>query len=401
MAARTRTCGLRANWRGICHAAVMPSSPLRGLQGSRPTVYLDQWVWIKLAQADNGTGSAEMESALQELRKAAASGVAFPLSGTHYSETLAITDPQQRLKIARTVASVSFMRTLRSPHHLVRHQLLTAMHEHIGRPAFRPPPIEVLHTGVHWAFKGEKVRGFVIKGPDGKLADVGDSLPFSLVDMNQYGEMRLLAGARDEDIESLRKKGYKPEAAAARFLTRVEFESDFAARLRSGDIKPKSSKELRVWIQAREVMHEHIDLLTELFAEYRISIEKTFGPFGKQSRQKMTRFFDAVPSVQVAVDLKTHLHRNQEKTWTANAVRDIDFLSAAVPYCDVVIADKEMTNLLTRSSTAFELGTTVVRKIADVVDLLPLLAQRAEEQGPDRTGWGGSTFCLDLPGFEF
>ena len=67
-------------------------------------MYLDQWVWIKLAQADNGTGSAEMESALQELRKAAASGVAFPLSGTHYSETLAITDPQQWLKIARTVA---------------------------------------------------------------------------------------------------------------------------------------------------------------------------------------------------------------------------------------------------------------------------------------------------------
>lgn len=374
----------------------MPS-PLRGLQGPRPTVYLDQWVWIKLAQADNGAGSAEAESALKEFRKAAASGVAFPLSTTHYSETLAITDPRQRLEIARTMASVSFMRTLRNPRDLVRNQLLTAMHEQIGRPAFRPPAIEVLHTGAHWAFRGEKVRGFVVGGPEDKLADVIKSLPFSPVDLNQWCEMRLLAGARDEDIVTLRENGYKPEIVAENFLTRVAFESEFAERLRSGEIKPKNPEELRIWIQAREIMHEHIDLLTELLADYHISIERTFGPLGNQSRPKMKKFFDAVPSVQVAVDLKTHFYKNQQKAWTANAVRDIDFLSAAVPYCDIVIADKEMTSLLTRSSTASSLGTTVVRKISDVVDLLPPLAQRAERLGPDRTGWGGSSFCLELP----
>ncbi|MDJ0004788.1 hypothetical protein QM616_18860 [Rhodococcus fascians] len=272
------------------------------------------------------------------------------------------------------------------------------MHDHLGRPTFRPNKVEVLNTGVQWAFLGSKGRGFVLKGPnEASAAKLVEALPFSVTEMNQWAETRILAGARDEDIATLRGFGYNPEAVAQSFRTRVAFEQDFAEALRSGVVKPRDSAELRVYVQAREVIHEHLDLLRELFAEFQISIERAFGSDSLHSRQKMVEFFDSVPSVQVAVDLKTHLFRNPQKVWTSNAVRDIDFLGAAVPYCQIVIADREMTDLLARSATASMLGTTVVRKIADLVDLLPRLERQAAALGPDRTGWGGSSFCLNLP----
>ncbi|MFC8935686.1 hypothetical protein ACFT1A_26705 [Rhodococcus sp. NPDC057135] len=355
-----------------------------------------------MAKADHGTGSPEDHAALAAVRLAASSGVAFPLSATHYGETLAVTDPGQRRRLAHTIASISCMRTLRSPHVLIKHQLLTAMHEQIGLPTFRPAQVEVLHTGFYWAFQGVRTRGFTIGAPDADIPEeVLRKLPVSVTEINQWAEMRMLAGARDQDVEALRKVGYNPEGAALSFQQRVDFESEFAAKLRTGEVKPRNSDELRVFVQAREVMHEHIDTLNELFAEYRVPFSRTFGDGDPSSRQAIVKFIDAVPSVRVAVDLKAHLFRNPQKVWTRNAVRDIDALSAAVPYCDVVVADREMTDLLARSGTASAMGTTVLRKISELIDVLPPLAERAQLLGDDRTGWGGSTFRIEaLPGVD-
>jgi len=69
-----------------------------------------------------------------------------------------------------------------------------------------------------------------------------------------------------------------------------------------------------------------------------------------------------------------------------------------VPYCNVVVADKEMGSLLSRSKVADDLGTTVVTNLPALLDILPPLVARANELGGDRTGWGnGAGFRLDPP----
>ena len=87
---------------------------LGDLHTSRPSVYLDQWVWVRLASVlegkPRGPGDAGV---LDALREAAAAGVAFPLSRTHYIETSSIKKPKQRQDLARVMASISFFRTLR------------------------------------------------------------------------------------------------------------------------------------------------------------------------------------------------------------------------------------------------------------------------------------------------
>src|SRR6266699_3701718 len=104
----------------------------------RPCVYLDQWVWIRLARAANAEPREASDlRVLAAVRDAAADGVAFPISATHYIETSKITSPRQRFDLARTMASISPCRTLRARKVLLR-QMLHAMHLAFGRPTFRP-----------------------------------------------------------------------------------------------------------------------------------------------------------------------------------------------------------------------------------------------------------------------
>ncbi len=52
------------------------------------------------------------------------------------------------------MATVSFFRTLRGGRHLLRHQMLNAMHETFGRPTFRPAAPEPLGLDAAVAFTG-------------------------------------------------------------------------------------------------------------------------------------------------------------------------------------------------------------------------------------------------------
>ena len=94
-----------------------------GLQSFRPTAYLDQWVWIRMARAASGKPDAPGDPKLLDALVAAAdAGVAFPLSWTHYIETEGIKNPRQRHDVADVMASISHFRTIRSRRDLLRNQ---------------------------------------------------------------------------------------------------------------------------------------------------------------------------------------------------------------------------------------------------------------------------------------
>jgi hypothetical protein len=383
---------------------VSDSSGLRlpDLHPARPCVYLDQWVWIRLARAANGEPREASDlRVLAAVRDAAAEGVAFPLSTTHHIETSKITSPRQRLDVAGTMASISHCRTLRARKVLLRHQMLHAMHLTFGRPAFRPQPPEVLGTGFRWAFDGEPGHG-VLRGPDGAAVDPAtiEGMPEFLRKANQLTEMMLLAGPGDEEIGELREHyGYRPEAMDVVEADRLEWEASYVEILAE---HPASKAELRVRLQARELLHEHQAMFQALLGEYRINLNREVGYNPDRpnvSRRRMVAFADAVPSLRIAVDLKVELFRGAAKPWSLNAVHDIDALSMAVAYCHVVVPDREMASLLSRSRAAERHGTQIITALSDLPDALPGLAEQARNAPGDRTGWDWAGpwdgYCLD------
>jgi hypothetical protein len=363
-------------------------------------VYLDQWVWIRLARAANGEPREASDiRVLAAVQDAAADGVAFPLSTTHHIETSKISSPRQRLDLARTMASISHCRTLRARKVLLRHQMLHAMHLTFGRPAFRPTAPEVLGTGVRWAFEGEP-GPMVLRGPDG-LVDPAtiEGMPELLRKANQLTEIMILAGPGDAEVGHLREHySYRPEAMIGVEGSKLEWEASYVDILAD---HPASKAELRVRLQARELLHEHPAIYEELIREYRINLNREVGYKPDRpnvSRRRMVGFADEIPSLRIAVDLKVELFRNAAKPWTMNAIHDIDALSMAVPYCHIVVPDREMASLLSRSRAAERHGTKTIT-LPDLPDALPGLVDQARDAPGDQTGWDWAGpwkgYCLD------
>jgi hypothetical protein len=276
------------------------------------------------------------------------------------------------------------------------------MHRTFGRPAFPPQAPEVLGTGVGWAFVGEDRHG-VLRGPDGAVVDpatIEGMPPDFLRKANQLTEMMMLAGPGDEEIHELREHyGYRPEAMDEVEASRLEWEASYVDILAE---YPASKAELRVRLQARELIHEHQPMFQALLSEYRINLSREirYDPDRPNvSRRRMVAFADAVPSLWIAVDLKVELFRNAAKPWNMNAVHDIDALSMSVPYCHVVVPDREMTSLLSRSRAAERHGTQIIAALGDLPDALTGLAEQARNAAGDRTGWDWAGpwdgYCLD------
>ncbi|MDA5147518.1 hypothetical protein PEM37_39130 [Streptomyces sp. AD681] len=201
--------------------AVEPTSA----KTARPSVYLDQWVWIRLASAAIGAPreSADLD-VLAAVREASQAGVVFPLSATHYHETARITHPRQRADLARTMASISHCRTLGSEKVLLRHQFLEAMHVSFGRPTFKPVPPQPLGIGAGWAVAGRRVLP-QLRGPLGPIDPAAFPQAADLLRrVAQFTEYQLLAGPDDADLPQLRQLGYRPEYVEKASQSRVDWE---------------------------------------------------------------------------------------------------------------------------------------------------------------------------------
>lgn len=367
---------------------VTNGSAATGLRSPRPTIYLDQWVWIRLARAAEGKpDGADASRLLESLLEASDAGVAFPLSWTHYIETDRIKNLHQRRELAQVVASISHFRTIRWRRDLLRNQLLVAMHEQFGRPTFRPATLDPLGLGVHWAFQG--VEGiFEVHDSAGDRIELEQFPPEMRIRATQGFECQVLAGPADGEERTMREQyGWRPEAGTEVGNGRLQWEQQFVELLAT--TPPKDPAELRVWIQAREVVHENLELLEETFKEYGLPLRRLTGGFGDDPEQRRTfisGFFDRMPSLRVAVDLKLAVHRNNQRGWKKNDIYDIDAMSIAVPYCDVVVADKATADALNRPSVREHHDTLVYANPLDLFDVLPQMIESAREL-PDSTGW--------------
>lgn len=374
------------------------SDTARTLAITQPTVYLDQWVWIRLARARKGRPREASDVALLDaLMDARRDGVIFPLSATHYEETGRILDPKQRRDLVEVMAPISQMRTIRYQSDLINHQVRVAFHQVAGRPTFRPLAPEVFGIGVHWAFRGITAffkvvdrYGEIVRGVDGSW----------LRRVNQYGEAAVLGGPADEELGPLGRLGYVPPRS---FETakgnRLAWEQVLAERIATEKV-PRD--ELRVWLLARELSHEYIDIFNSLLAEFRLHPSALgIGGDSKNARRNAIDFAELIPTLRVAADLKLQVFRNGDRRWDWNILRDIDALSIAIPYCDVVIADREAVSFADRSKAPQRHNTVLTSELGVLADVLPDLKREARKLGGERSAWDAlgpaSEFALTTP----
>ena len=92
------------------------------------------------------------------------------------------------------------------------------------------------------------------------------------------------------------------------------------------------------------------ELLVELFGMLNEALDTRGRRFAELSldmdRSRAHQLVRSMPSSEVSVELKRAAHQNPQLGWIANDVFDMDTMSLAVPYSDVVATERRTCHAL-------------------------------------------------------
>lgn len=331
-------------------------------------VYLDLNHWINLAKAAVGhRDGARHQGTLERLREAKASGAcAFPLSATHYMEMAGITDPGQRFDVAAVMEELSGFASLVCRAVVMRLELEAAIDAVAHPRPQRYAQVPVLGQGALQAFG--KRGGLRIRSQAGEDVTEAARLewPHGPEDFDRWqadAELQLdrsvLRGPTDAEAPTLRANGWDPTTARRTAEQRAAQEREQAARLTA---EPRWRRgRLRDVVSVRYVIFELKEMLDEALAARGLQLEEVWS-----DPESARRLVDSMPSADVCVSLITSAHCNPQTNWMANDVFDIDALSVAVPYCDVVVTERHARHTLQLSGAPARSGTVVMANLADL-----------------------------------
>jgi hypothetical protein len=346
---------------------VLPERPPR-------LVYLDLNHWIALAKAEarrpDGDPFREVLDACADAvdRRAAV----FPLADAIYFEVSRIASSRQRRHLAGVMERISRFVVVTSRDVVADHEVEALLDRLVGPSSEPVNAMAYLDWGIGRAFG--MVGGFRIRDAttDEDVTDkaaathpLGEqAFRAALADAELRLNRKVIEGPSSPEEEAdLRERGWNPYAAHDVAQRRLQQELDQAAVL---DAEPEWRRgRLRDVVAAREV-------IIELMAKFerglvaRGSNTKTLFAEDDATRAE----FDAMPSYDVAVTMKTEYHRDPSHRWRVNDIHDIDALASTLPYCDIVVTDKAVTAHARSTGLADRLGTTVLSRVQDLIGLL-------------------------------
>jgi hypothetical protein len=342
-------------------------------------VYLDQKDWINLAKASTGHPDGRCyQEALEVLREAAASSRAvIPLSAMHFMEMAGTKSARQRFAVAQVMEELSGFATLISRSVLMRLELEAVLDAAAGpRPTpFTPIPLvgrgAPFALGIQGQFRIRSDEGDVTeevrRAHPGGVEEFDRVIAQATFDLDRAS----LRGPTDAELPALRSYGWDPTVARRIANERAQGEREQATRF---DAPPPIPDDRTDWrrervrdvIRARYVAFELLDPLNEGLAARRVELGEVWG-----EPEAARRVADAMPSADVCISLLTEYHRDPQFNWTANDIFDIDALSVAVAYCDLIVTDKKAVDALRRGRVPERLGSQVFRDLRDLVPVLP------------------------------
>ena len=330
-------------------------------------VYLDLNHWINLSKARLGKQAPEgYVELLAECIAARERGTAaFVLSASLLLEIAKIKDPEQRQHLADTIKQLTDHEYLLDRPTLMRFEIESALDDVAPIKPWRYAPLDLPVHGLLQALG--RTGGLRIVDKDGTdlteqtVLERGPGFAEQLDQWEKLAEHMLFAGPKDDEIPQLTELGYSPEVTWEVVERRVQQERDFAAQL---DPALRRGR-LRDAVSAREVVIELGDALAEELEVRGTTFDEVI-----TSREDARRLALCMPSTRTSIELKTWYHRNPNRRWVVNDVNDLDALAIAVPYCDIVFADAAATSALVDGHIGALMGTEMLRRPAELVNLL-------------------------------
>jgi hypothetical protein len=325
-------------------------------------VYLDQNKWVELSRSRKG-GFADDLADVWHLATAGVeqSVVSFPLSAIQYYETTKRRDQQSRWELAATMAELSRMHTIAGPNTLVPPEVDAAVAKLVGdtRP---PPPIQAFGVGAAHAL--------------GAVSNTFTGL-FSLKELRAAGVPEDLLGFVQRglidavELAVLAWPEFSPNARATIAETRTQME---AVNRKFAD----GQRSFAEGIVQHRLAHRRDEGLTRFdFADIlplftRACAKRGVLPEPEQFKniELVERLLRDIPSKWIVREMRRVRHRNPQQPWTDSDLNDVNALSGAVVYCDVVITERQWARHLNQEGLAELHSTTVLSDLRQLPELL-------------------------------
>jgi len=331
---------------------------------SIPLWYLDLKDWIGLANAHLGRPVGESyQPLLDALRSAHVSGsIRVVLSNPLWQELSAIKAPQQREALVDVIDELTDFEYLAGQVEVTQLEIEASLNAALDENEERFGRMRVVGSSLLYSF-GKK-GGLRIFEEDGTevTQQWREGQPEALATLERTVERMLLLGPSDAEVPQLRARGYQPEKPQQSLRNNLAFDQDLADN--SLDEHWRRGR-LRDVIMSRHLFYELNEPLSQQLLRRGRRIED-LGETLEDRRAFMLR----MPSQRVVIELKTSYHRNPNHRWTTNDLHDIDAMSLALPYCDVVLTDAAVRSHAQRTGLDGLLDVTLPRTPQETADML-------------------------------
>ncbi|MEU5874095.1 hypothetical protein AB0A73_21380 [Glycomyces sp. NPDC047369] len=308
--------------------------------------------------------------ALEVCREAAQDGrVVFVLSGLHYMELSHNSSVERRKDLASIMEELSGFKSLLGREAIMKFEIESMLDSKFGRATQTYQSAQLVGDGSGYAF-GMK-GGFYFGDDNGvdssaELREMMGAEAFDemMAEINRLGERYVLGGPEENDLPRLARMGYQSDIAKQAAEKRARQETE--QRERHNGTEWGSGPRLTDVIILRELLVELLDLvLADLLRRGFTGVEELIS-----DSTSIRNVVLSMPTALVSALLKAEHHRNYSNAWTSNDIFDIDAMSLAVPYCDIVVTENHRCNDLKKLKLDKKLNTVVLSKLSQLVDQL-------------------------------
>ena len=300
-------------------------------------IYLDQWVWVKLARAALGRlDDRQVLDVLEAARFGAAHGLAdFPLSAIHYMELTSGASPRQRRDLAPVILELSHGHTmLSSGPPILEGELDESLYRRFGRPGERRTA-QIFGVGIMHAMGHEPLAGRIV-GKDGGPAPMDPGQRRFLEEkLTALAEVLLLTGP----AEGVVVPGYDPRAYLVVNGRWVAEQEAFAEKLRQLPANKRNDAHY-----ARAWALELLPLLPEALRRARLSWSAI-----PDTKEELIAILQDLPTLWAWTELTRLQHQNPTRAWRPQDFNDLRALTVAIVHCDIVVFEKHWSNLARRA----------------------------------------------------
>lgn len=310
-------------------------------------VYFDQRVWIDLLKAREGiTQYSQYKDIYNKVVETADSKEhIYPISSCHVIETQKRTDYQSRYDLLRFILETSKLNSILPHSQIINLEIRNAILESLD--------VEIRNTILDYLnIERINLKNKVIgKGLDHCFGEAGYIFK-GIHDINTLIEI-----FNSEGRKNVVEKTYKSEKELVQFLEDVKEK-----------ILKEPDKQQRKNLAEAYQFTRYSKGITEELIELTVFEDDIKHIYS--NRETYRNFWKQAPSTYIFVMLNIVRNLNKSRKIKLNDLYDLQCVSTASAYCDIVVTEREWANILNRENIAELYNTKIIYKIKDLENLI-------------------------------